>query len=77
MILARGLLAGVMLAGAAVLYSRKIFCQDDPSRQTTPQKRFTIPLPVGWRVLLWLCFRQGRWVLAGRCFVRSALQKLR
>lgn len=59
-------LGKAMLAGAAVLYSRQIFCRDDPSRQAAPPKsRFTIPLPAGWRVLLWLSFRQGRWVLVG------------
>ena len=66
-------LGKAMLAGAAVLSSRRIFCQDDPSRQTAPQKRFTIPLPAGWRVLLWLCFRQGRWVLAGELVFAIAL----
>ena len=67
-------LSKAMLAGAAVLSSRRIFCQDDPSRQTTPpKKRFTIPLPAGWRSLLWLSFRQGRWVLAGGLVFAIAL----
>jgi hypothetical protein len=59
-------LGKAMLAGAGVLYSRKIFCQDDPSRQITSRKiPFTRLVPISWRVLLWLSFRQGRWVLVG------------
>src|SRR5579864_6053394 len=58
-------LGKAMLAGAGVLYSRKVFCRDDLSRQSPRKSRFAIPLPAGWRVLLWLSFRQGRWVLVG------------
>jgi hypothetical protein len=67
-------LGKAMLAGAGVLYSRKMFCQDDPTRQIAPRKsRFTKLIPASWRVLVWLSFRQGRWVLAGGLVFAIAL----
>jgi hypothetical protein len=67
-------LGKAMLAGAGVLYSRKMFCQDDPTRQSASRKsRFTKLIPASWRVLVWLSFRQGRWVLAGALAFAIAL----
>src|SRR5260370_13133818 len=51
-------LGKAMLAGIGVIASRRIYYQDDPTRQTTPLKsRYAFLLPADWRVVVWLSVR--------------------
>jgi hypothetical protein len=56
-----------LVAGAGGYLSWRVYCRDDLTRRTAStrrQSRLWSVVPFSWRVLCWLAFRQGRWVLA-------------